>query len=223
VSTSTLILIVVILVILAIAAAVVSMRVRRRSAERELFGPEYDRLADEVGPRKANAEFEKRRQRVDGLGLKSLSAERRTAYTSQWEAAQEQFIDNPALAVSAAGDLVTVVAAGLGYEVTDHDQLLTDLSVYHGRHLDGYRHSRQVTELAGQATTEDLRQALLDYRGLFFGLLEHDPLESSDDARPGSGQVAAEVPAQRPWKQVTQGLHWKTRQQEDSGVPASRP
>jgi hypothetical protein len=223
VSTSTLILIVVILVILAIAAALVSMRVRRRSAERELFGPEYDRLADEVGPRKANAEFEKRRQRVDGLGIKSLSAERRTAYTSQWEAAQEQFIDNPALAVSAASDLITAVAADLGYDVTDHDQLLTDLSVYHGRHLDGYRHSRRVTYLTGQATTEDLRQALLDYRALFFGLLEYDPLGSPDDAGAGSSQVAAEVPAQRPWKQVTQGMHWKTRQQEDSGVPASRP
>jgi hypothetical protein len=222
VSTSTIILIVVILVILAIAAAVVSMRVRRRSAERDLLGPEYDRLADEVGPRKANAEFEKRRQRVDGLGIKPLSAERRTAYTSQWEAAQEQFIDNPALAVSAAGDLITAVAAGLGYGVTDHDQLLTDLSVCHGRYLDGYRHSGQVTERAGLATTEDLRQALLDDRHLFFDLLEYDPPGSSGGTRPGSSQVAAEVPAQRPWKQVTQGMHRKTRQHEDSGVPASR-
>jgi hypothetical protein len=223
VSASTIILIVVILVILAIAAALVSMRTRGGTAKRKLSGPEYDRLVDEVGPRRANAEFEKRRQRVDGLGITSLSPERRTAYTGQWEAAQEQFVDSPAQAVSAAGSLITAVAADRGYEVTDHEQLLTDLSVHHGRHLDGYRRSQQVTGQEGTATTEDLRQALLDYRGLFFDLLEYDPLESSRDARPVDSQVSDEVPAQRPWKQVTQGLHWKTKQQEDSGVPASRP
>jgi hypothetical protein len=223
VSASTIILIVVILVVVAIVAALVSMRLRRSTAKRELSGPEYDRLVNEVGPRQANAEFEKRRRRVDGLGIKSLSPERRTAYTGQWEAAQEQFVDSPAQAVTAAGSLITAVAADRGYEVTDHEQLVTDLSVHHGRHLDGYRNSREVTGQDGPATTEDLRQALIGYRGLFFNLLEYDPLESSDDARPVNSQVADQVPAQRPWKQVTQGLHWKTRQQEDSGVPASRP
>jgi hypothetical protein len=223
VSASTIILIVVILVIVAIAAALVSMRMRGGTAKREFSGPEYDRLVDEVGPRQANAEFGKRRQHVDGLGIKSLSPERRTAYTGQWEAAQEQFVDSPAQAVTAAGSLITAVAADRGYEVTDHEQLVTDLSVHHGRHLDSYRRSQRVTGQDGTATTEDLRQALLDYRGLFFDLLEYDPLESSHDARPVNSQVTDEVPAQRPWKQVTQGLHWKTRQQEDSGVPASRP
>ena len=221
-SAGTIILIVVILVIVAVAAAIISMRMRHGATDRDLVGPEYDRLADEIGPRAAKAEFAKRRQRVDGLGIRSLTDERRTAYTGQWDALQEQFIDSPAQAVGAAGALVTAVATDRGYEVTDHDQLVTDLSVYHGRHLDGYRHSWQVTEQAGQATTEDLRQALLDYRGLFFDLLEDDRIESSGDTNPGSAQVAAEVPAQRPWKQVTQGMHWKTRQQEDSGVPASR-
>jgi hypothetical protein len=223
VSASTIILIVVILVIVAIAAALVSMRMRGGTAKREFSGPEYDRLVGEVGPRQANAEFEKRRQRVDGLGIKSLSPERRTAYSGQWEAAQEQFVDSPAQAVTAAGSLITAVAADRGYEVTGHEQLVTDLSVHHGRHLDGYRSSQRVTGQDGTATTEDLRQALLDYRGLFFDLLEYDPLESSRGARPVNSQVADEVPTQRPWKQVTQGLHWKTRQQEDSGVPASRP
>jgi hypothetical protein len=223
VSAGTIILIVVVLVIVAVAAAVVSMRLRRRTAEREAFGPEYDRLANEVGTNKANAEFEKRRQRVDGLGIKPLSAERRTAYARQWQAAQEQFIDSPAASVSAAGGLITAVAADRGYEITDHDQLLTDLSVFHGRHLDGYRQSWQITEQPGQATTEDLRRALLDCRGLFFDLVEYDPLESSGDASPIPSQEAVSVPAQRPWKQVTQGLHWKTRQQESNGVGATRP
>jgi hypothetical protein len=222
VTAGTIILIVVILVIVAVAAAVMSIRMRRRAAERNLVGPEYDRLADEVGPRKAKAEFEKRRQRVDGLGIRPLSAERRSAYTGQWNAAQEQFIDNPAQSVSAAGALVTAVALDRGYEVTDQDQLMTDLSVYHGRHLDGYRRARQTTGQARQATTEALRRALLDYRRLFYDLLESARGDGHGPAR-SSAADPAEVSAQRPWKQVTMGRYWKTRQRESSDAAVTRP
>jgi hypothetical protein len=222
VSAGTIILIVVILAIVAVAATVVSTRMRRRTTERNLVGPEYDRLVDEVGPRKAREEFGKRRRRVDELGISPLIAERRTGYAGQWDTAQQQFVDAPAEAVTAAGALITAVAADRGYEVTDHDQLSTDLSVYHGRYLDGYRNARQTTARAGEATTEALRRALLGYRGLFLDLLdspEGDGLAPGLEADPGTGQV----PAQPPWKQVTQGRHWKTRQQESSDVAASRP
>ena len=200
-SAGTIILIVLILVVVAALAAVASMRMRRAAAERSLVGPEYDRLADEIGPRKAKAEFEKRRQRVDGLGIRSLSAEQRTAYAGQWDAAQEQFVDSPVQAVSAAGELVTAVAADRGYEVTDDDQLMTDLSVYHGRHLDGYRRARQTTGQASEATTEALRRALLDYRRLFYDLLDSPEAAGLAAARepshggggPGAGPAAVEA------------------------------
>jgi hypothetical protein len=217
-SAGTIILIVVILVIVAIATAVMSTRMRRRVAERNLVGPEYDRLVDEVGPRKARAEFDKRRQRVDGLGIKSLSPERRSAYAGQWDTAQEQFIDSPARAVNAAGALITAVAVDRGYQVTDHEQLMTDLSVFHGRHLDGYRNARQTTERAEQATTEAMRRAMLTYRGLFFDLIE-----STDGGSPAPVQEPDMVPAQTPWKQVTQGRYWKPRPQESSDVASTRP
>jgi hypothetical protein len=218
VSAGIIILIVVVLVIVAVAAAVMSTRMRRGSAGRKLAGPEYDRLVDEVGPRKARTEFERRRQRVDGLGIKPLSAERRSAYAGQWDAAQEQFIDNPAGAVSAARSLVSAVATDRGYQVTDHDQLMTDLSVYHGRHLDGYRNARQTTERADRASTEALRRALLGYRELFLDLVA-----SSESDGLGPAREPDMVPAQRPWKQVTQGRHWKTRQQESTDVASTRP
>jgi hypothetical protein len=217
-SAGVIILIVVILVIVAVAAAVTSMRMRRRAAERSLVGPEYDRLADEIGPRRAKAEIEKRRRRVDELGIRSLSAERRSAYAGQWDAAQEQFIDSPARAVSAAGALITAVAVDRGYEVTDHDQLMTDLSVFYGRHLDGYRSARGATARAEQATTEALRRAMLSYRGLFFDLIE-----SSDGGSLAPGREPDMVPAQRPWKQVTQGRYWKPRHQESTDAASTRP
>jgi hypothetical protein len=214
VSAGIIILIVVILLVVAVAAAVASTRMRQRAAGRNLVGPEYDRLVDEVGPR------------VRGLGIRPLSAERRTAYAGQWDAAQEQFVDSPAQAVSAAGALVTAVAVDRGYEVTDGDQLMTDLSVYHGRHLDGYRNARQTTDRAGEASTEALRRSLLGYRVLFFDLLESaegdGAAAAEPDMVPAAETPAAEVPAQRPWKQVTQGRHWKTRSQESSDVAATR-
>jgi len=173
VSAATIIVIVVVLVILAVAAAAASMRINRRRIQLDQHGPEYGRLVKEIGSRKAGAEFARRRQRVDGLGITSLSEEKRSAYARRWDAAQERFIDSPAQAVSMADSLVTAVAAERGYQAADDDVLLKDLSVYHGRHLDGYRTARLTTGRAGQGvTTEGRRRALLAYRALFFDLLE---------------------------------------------------
>jgi hypothetical protein len=217
--------IVVVLVLVAAAAALASMMIRRKAAERTMLGAEYDRLAGEVGPRKAQAEFAKRRQRVDGLGLRSLSDERRATYAAQWEVAQEQFVDNPAQSVRAAAAMITAVTADRRYDVTDHEQLLTDLSVYHGRFLDGYRDARTTTARADQATTEALRRALISYRVLFFDLLESPGAAGQEPGQTPQelASPAAKVPGQRPWQQVTQGRHWKTRRQEGADdVPATR-
>jgi hypothetical protein len=221
-SAGTIIVIVVVLVLVAAAAATASMLTRRRTTKRSMHGAEYDRLADEVGPRKAQAEFAKRRQRVDGLGLRPLSDERRTAYTGQWQVAQEQFIDNPAQSVRAAAAMVAAVTADRGYEVTNHEQLLTDLSVYHGRYLDGYRRARKIAGRAAEAPTEALRQALLSYRALFFDLLG-SPGDSRLELAAAPAETAAQVPGQRSWQQVTQGRHWKTRRSENADdVPVGR-
>jgi hypothetical protein len=184
VSAGIIILIVVVLGLLAVAALAVS-KASRGQVARNNYGQEYDRLAAEVGPRKANAEFAKRRQRVDRLRIKPLTEERRTAYATQWEAAQEQFVDQPGQAVSTAGSLITAVAVDRGYQAADPDQFLADLSVHHGRYLDRYRHARLT---AGRASTEDQRQALLDYRGLFFALLE--PAGDGQAPAPGPEQAA---------------------------------
>lgn len=143
----------------------------RQTAERRQFGPEYDKLAREVGPRRARAEFAKRQKRVEGLNLKTLSPEQRAAYEAQWDAAQEMFIDSPRQAAQTAGELATAVAAEIGYPIDDQRQLLADLSVRHGRYLDGYRTARRVTDEVQAGSTEDYRQALLSYRALFNDLL----------------------------------------------------
>jgi hypothetical protein len=189
-SVGAIVAIVVVLVILAVIAALASRMFARRSAERRSYGPEYDRLAEEVGPRKANAEFDKRRQHVDGLGIKPLTEERRTLYSNQWVAAQETFIDNPVESVRTASGLVTAVAADRGYKVTDPGQLQSDLSVHYGSRLDGYRSALAITERADNGATEQLRQALLEYRALF-----NDLAEVKDDDASATTAAAGTAPA----------------------------
>jgi hypothetical protein len=163
--------IVIIVVLVCVVIAVGGALIARQTSQRRQFGPEYDQLVQEVGPRRAKAEFAKRQRRVAGLDIKRLSPEQRAAYEARWEAAQEQFIDNPRQATRTAAGLVTAVAAEVGYPVDDQEQLLADLSVNHGRHLDGYRHAVRTTSQAESVSTEDYRKALLDDRALFNDLI----------------------------------------------------
>jgi hypothetical protein len=188
--------IVIVLVIIAVVAAVVARRGVGRPAGRKQLGPEYTRLADEVGTKKANAEFDKRQRRVAGLGIKSLSPERRDQYETQWLAVQETFIDNPQTSVRNAAALVSAVAADRGYEVADAEQFRTDLSVHYGNRLDGYRSALAVTQHAETAATEDMRQALLDYRALFQELSEvSDAGDTGIATTPATTASASTVPA----------------------------
>jgi hypothetical protein len=164
--------IIVIVIVVVLLAAAAGILLRRRRALRQRFGPEYDRLAAEVGPRQALSELAERERRIARLDIRPLSAERRAAYDTQWATLQEEFVDSPPRAAEAAGALVTAVAADRGYQVTEQEQLITDLSVYHADRLEEYRQARQTTEQAGTAATEDLRHAVLAYRALLRELLE---------------------------------------------------
>ena len=159
-----------VIVLVLIATAIAGTVILRRMALRRRFGAEYDRLASEIGPRRAHAELAERRRRVEELDIRPLTAEKQAGYGKEWTAVQERFVDSPAQATRAAAALVAAVAADCGYSVSDQDRFLTDLSVYHSPRLGEYRRARETTERAG-APTEDLRQALLGYRAMFLDLL----------------------------------------------------
>ena len=61
-----------------------------------------------------------------------------------------------------------------GYPAADFDQRVEDISVDHPLLVRNYISARQIAvrQRRGQATTEDLRQALVYYRELFDKLLE---------------------------------------------------
>lgn len=189
------IIVIVVVLLLVVAAGVL---LQRRRALQQRFGPEYDRLAAEVGPRQARSELAERQRRIAQLNIRPLSAERRAAYDAQWTTLQEQFVDTPARAAEAADSLVTAVAADRGYQVTDREQLFSDLSVYHADRIEDYRRARAATGQAGSAETEDLRQAMLAYRTLLVELFDAPDGASESALQPGDTDRTGTEPGTGP-------------------------
>jgi hypothetical protein len=164
-STGAIIGIIIAVIVVAAIAALASVELRR-ARMRKQFGPEYDRLAEELGSRKkAEAELTARRQRVEALGIHPLTAEQQASYAGQWTAIQERFVDTPAESVSAALALIWDVMRDRGYPAEDRDASMEALSVYHARPLAGYRRAQDLrTE---SASTEELREAMIQHRALF--------------------------------------------------------
>nr|WP_296075902.1 hypothetical protein [uncultured Actinoplanes sp.] len=190
--TVTVILIVVILVI--IAAVVFGIQVGRRRKLQNTFGPEYDRVVADTGSRtEAEKELREREKRHAELELRPLSPESQARYQAAWEEVQIQFVDNPTQAVTTADELVTRLIEERGYPTGDHETQMADLSVEHAGTLQHYRDAHEISRRnsAGEAGTEDLRQALVHYRALFGDLLGTDPVPSADPASPDASSTAA--------------------------------
>src|SRR5205823_5903729 len=85
-----------------------------------------------------------------------------------------------------ADELVTRLIAERGYPTGDYDDQLANLSVEHAQTLSHYRDAHAISQRSqnGEASTEDLRQALVHYRALFADLLGTDPLKTSPSPTP---------------------------------------
>ncbi|TMQ89666.1 hypothetical protein ETD83_38945 [Actinomadura soli] len=141
---------------------------------RQRFGPEYDRAVESHGGRAAaERELRSREERHEDLDLHDLDPQQREQYREQWVGVQERFVDAPEAAVEQADGLVTVVMGERGYPTHGFEEKVAHLSVEHGRTMDHYRRAHVISDRAAakQASTEDLRQAMVHYRALFDELL----------------------------------------------------
>jgi hypothetical protein len=169
------ILIVVVAVVIVGGIVVAALRQRRTATLQQRFGPEYDRAVQQRGSRrKAEAELGSRVERRERLEIRSLSPAARERYLESWTQVQTEFVDNPAGAVTAADQLVASVMDERGYPMDDFERRAADISVDHPQVVERYRSAHGIAEKndRGEATTEDLRQALKHYRALFDELLE---------------------------------------------------
>jgi hypothetical protein len=173
-STAALWVAIVLLVVVVVLGVAAFARHRRSEALRRRFGSEYDRaVAERPSRRAAERDLQERERHHAALALKELDPGRRQRYAEQWEHTQAHFVEEPEAATREADDLVTQVMAERGYPVEDYDTRVADLSVEHAGTLEHYREAHEINKVneRGQATTEQLRQALMHYRALFADLL----------------------------------------------------
>lgn len=169
------------LVMLLIVWGVSRQRSHRRTAElRARFGPEYDAVVQEYGSRrKAEAALELRLRRVEGLALRPLEDVERRRYIAEWDGIQARFVDHPRGAVTEADELINGILTTRGYIGNRFEQRIADISVHHPRLVDPYRRANAIVAQAGknEATTEELRSAIILYRALLEEFLQQGPVE----------------------------------------------
>ena len=174
---------VVIVVIVVVAWMYARKRRNTTAALRKKFGPEYDRAVLVHGTgRKAEAKLEDREKRAEKFNLRDLDPGEHERFLKRWESVQSRFVDSPKGAVAEADDLVSSLMKARGYPVTDFDQRAADISVDHPRVVENYRSAHDIALRLGrgEASTEDLRTAMIHYRSLFDELVQS---QTSTDKR----------------------------------------
>ena len=180
-----------ILIAVIVAVAVIAVisfvlaRKRRSQQLRERFGPEYDRVVKKEGEvRRAEGVLEMRAKRREKFEIRPLASANRADFAERWRMVQSQFVDDPKGSVSRADQLVSELMAARGYPVADFEQRVEDISVDHPIVVQNYRaaHDIALRHGRGQASTEDLRKAMVHYRSLFEELLS-DSLPERREAR----------------------------------------
>ncbi|MBB3991088.1 hypothetical protein [Croceicoccus naphthovorans] len=173
------------------------MMARRRTANlRNRFGDEYDRTVDHVGHTgKAEAALEERERRVAQLDIRPLTAAERDTFSHEWHDIKAVFVESPAEAVLHADRMLPKVMKAKGFPMGDFDRRYEDLTVDHGEVARHYRAGRDLAERQnrGEASTEDLRQAMIHYEALFDELVA-DVADDRDLDRRDDGPVTSSRP-----------------------------
>lgn len=175
--TSTMLAVIVVLVVIALAAWYF---VQKKQSERlqQRFGPEYARTVDELGSRaKAESELKARENRVGKLNIVPLAPSDAASFSQAWAGLQGSFVDNPRGVVAQADQLVRELMVKRGYPMADFEHSAADISVDHPAVVENYRAAQLIAarDARGEASTEDLRNAVVHYRALFNELLEVSP------------------------------------------------
>ena len=171
--STTQIAIVVAIAVMVAAGIAIWLFIRKRRTERlrtQFGGAEYTRTVKEGGSRRqAEAVLDKRAERVESLHIRPLAPGDRARFVESWARVQARFVDGPGSAVTDADQLLGDVMSTRGYPVSDFEQRAADISVDHPLVLENYRvaHQSALRQTRGQASTEDLRQAMIHYRTLF--------------------------------------------------------
>ena len=174
-NTPVIVAIVIIVVAIVLIALWFTNRQRRTRELRDRFGPEYDRAVDQYGSAdRANEALAARADRVEHLQIRPLAADQSARYAESWRAVQARFVDDPERSIDEADALVADVMQTRGYPMGDFEQRAADISVDHPRVVEHYRAAHTIAQRTaqGDASTEDMRQAMVHFRTLFDELID---------------------------------------------------
>jgi hypothetical protein len=168
---------VVLLVVLVMIVVALYMQHRktRTLALRNRFGSEYDReVKMHPSARQAEAKLAGRTNRVETLKLRDLAATERERFVTEWHTVQSRFVDHPKAAVTEADDLINSLLEARGYPQAGFEQRASDVSVTYPRVMEDYRVAHAIAMRLGdkEATTEELRTAMIKYRSIFDELVQ---------------------------------------------------
>jgi hypothetical protein len=169
---TTAIIVIVVIVVLIVLAAIAWFALRRRRTEqlKSDFGPEYGRTVETVGSQQqAESLLKERRERVERVQTRPLTADERQRLTDSWQQVQAHFVDDPSSAVGDADRLIGDALQTQGYPAAMFEQRTDVLSVNYPEVINNYRSAHEIAlqNEQGNASTEDLRTAMLQYRSLF--------------------------------------------------------
>ena len=159
--------------VIVVAGIALMLVLRKRRTERlrtQFGGAEYDRALVKGGSRRhGEAGLDGRNERVEALHIRPLAPGDRARFAESWRNVQGRFVDGPGGAVTEADQLLRDVMSTRGYPVTDFEQRAADVSVDHPLVINNYRQAHDIAlrQTRGQASTEDLRQAMIHYRTLY--------------------------------------------------------
>jgi len=167
------------LLVLIVAGGVVvygMQRKKTRSFElRKQFGAEYEReIAQQGSLKKAENALAARQARVEKLTLHPLPNAQRDRFLADWQTVQSRFVDHPKGSLIEADELVASLMQARGYPVIAFDQTAEDISVNHPGIVEHYRsaHAVAARPSSSEASTEELRSAMIEYRTLFDELVQ---------------------------------------------------
>jgi hypothetical protein len=188
-SPGIIIAIVVALIVIGVIVWLVS-RTRRTHTLKESFGPEYDRVVGDTGSRReAENILVERRKRVEALDTRPLTRSEQQHFTDVWRNVQAKFVDDPSGAVNDADRLIGEVMSTRGYPHDMYEQRTDVASVAAPDAVQDYRTAHEIAlrNQGGQASTEDLRSAMIQYRSLFERLVQEvAPEEATSEATEGA-------------------------------------
>jgi len=163
------------IVLIVILGGYYLFRRTRTRGFRARFGPEYDRAVVTHGSSsKAETNLANRETRVKTLEIRDLAATERERFVVEWRAVQARFVDHPKSAVSEADVLISALLVALGYPKAGFEQRAADISVGYPKLMEDYRRANAIAVRPGRvdASTEELRKAMIQYRTIFDELVQ---------------------------------------------------